>query len=233
MFRLDRTTKRIFISSAACYLVAVAVLLVSVAFAGSSSSMSRSKVSRLPTAPFSIDAGLTSVWTGKELIVSGQTGAAPDRSLLNAVDVAAAYNPETDTWRLIAPAPASAEPTSAAWNGRELIVLAAERGMSVALAYDPAANRWRRLETIGQDAGQGRVLAAGRTVLFLNRSLELVYFPTEDRWQPLPRRRLGRRLDSAAVWTGQQLIVFDGARAVALTPPRHAPPELPQCCGGG
>src|SRR5919108_3612817 len=143
MFRLDRTTKRIFISSAACYLVAVAVLLVSVAFAGSSSSMSRSKVSRLPTAPFSIDAGLTSVWTGKELIVSGQTGAAPDRSLLNAVDVAAAYNPATKTWRRLADPPKTENycRRSAVWTGEEMLVWGCSQ-----LAYNPQTDTWRRLQ---------------------------------------------------------------------------------------
>lgn len=116
----------------------VALLVVgSGAIFSSAASRSAEPWRLLPPAPIRIDAGLTSVWTGEEMLVSGVT-ASPDETPLGAVDVAAAYNPATNTWRRLGAPPKTesycrrsavwtgplrerATP-AAVWTGRELIV---------------------------------------------------------------------------------------------------------------
>ena len=53
---------------------------------------------RLPAAPIRIDTSLQSVWTGKELIVSGLRAGA-DGTYTNATEVVAAYDPARRSWR--------------------------------------------------------------------------------------------------------------------------------------
>jgi hypothetical protein len=112
----------------------------------------------LPPAPESQwlqgDHGLA-VWTGREMLVwGGDTFVDPVRTPGRARFAdGVAYDPERRTWRRL---PArTAQPTPgcgncwAVWTGRELVVGQVEEadagGGTVAVAYDPAANRWRSL----------------------------------------------------------------------------------------
>jgi len=80
------------------------------------------------------------VWTGTEMIVWG--GFIGDD--VPAFD-GAAYNPASDTWRLLPEIPyhmtAGITISSMVWTGNEAVVL----GGAVAAAYDPVTNSWRRL----------------------------------------------------------------------------------------
>ena len=95
----------------------------------------------LPNAPEAIAAGRTTVWTGSEMIVTGIKLDA-NGTFINSTEVAEAYNPGANTWRLL-PAPPKTENycrRSAAWTGEEMLVWGCEL-----TAYNPASNQWRRL----------------------------------------------------------------------------------------
>ena len=89
-----------------------------------------------------MDAGHTTVWTGTEVIVWGGTivGEVPAGD-------GAAYNPSTDTWRLLPSAPDGVEWSSVSvWTGKEAVVMnCTGLGKWNAAAYDPAADRWRAI----------------------------------------------------------------------------------------
>ncbi len=64
--------------------------------------------------------GATAVWAGKQLILWG--GHTSNASLPGGLRTGLAYEPRTDLWSTISPAPTRAGGTTVAWTGRELIV---------------------------------------------------------------------------------------------------------------
>src|SRR3982751_5306259 len=119
---------------------------------------------RLPAAPIAPNAALTSVWTGKELLVFGrEERRAKDGAVLERANVAAAYTPRTGTWRRL-PSPGATGSFlhySSAWTGREMLVW----GQGTREAFDPRTNRWRRLPAsrlLSVHDGYGLVAWTGR-----------------------------------------------------------------------
>jgi hypothetical protein len=122
------------------------------------------------------------VWTGDELVVWGGEGDA------DAVDTGAAYDPITETWRAIAPAPIPPRSDHiAVWMDGEMFVCCG--GVDPAspnAAYDPAADSWRLLA--GQPELQPVRGALGRwtgsTVVVRDGTDGRVftYDPTNDQW---------------------------------------------------
>ena len=167
-----------------------------------------------------------SVWTGTEMIVWGGLA---DNGTLND---GARYNPATDTWRRIAPSPLAArfEPT-AVWTGTEMIVFGGVlitdkwRSYGDGARYNPATDTWTLLNPQGAPSsrtvhsavwtGKEMLIWGGR---FLNHPPELgypvagaSYDPATDSWTPIPT--LGSpegRAGHAAVWNGQDMIIFGG-----------------------
>lgn len=95
------------------------------------------------------------MWTGREVLVwGGVTISDPEGypNLGRPVD-GVAYDPERRTWRRLPPKPEQLRMVGsdrwAVWTGRELVAgtvqEAAAGGGTFAVAYDPAANRWRQL----------------------------------------------------------------------------------------
>ena len=82
-------------------------------------------------------------WTGRELIGWGG-GCCGDVS-----DDGSAYNPVTNTWRKLAPAPVSGQQSPlGAWTGRELVVFnghSPEGARVGGAAYNPRTDSWRRI----------------------------------------------------------------------------------------
>lgn len=153
----------------------------------------------LPAAPVDLRFGLTSVSTGRELIVSD-------------VDSAAAYEPATGEWRKLAAPPEMDNycRRSAAWTGKEMLVWGCGQA-----AYDPAADTWRRLppaptrhgvlvwtghELIGWGGGCcGDVSDDGSA-----------YDPKSNTWRKLAAAPIPGQQSPAAVWTGHELVVLNG-----------------------
>jgi hypothetical protein len=115
-----------------------------------------------PRAPASFVAsgGFSSaVWAGHELVVVGEGTSTTDDVL-----AAIAYDPMTDRWRTLPPAPLClANRASTAWTGRVLVVATGSiihgtsrctdpDGEGVAL-LDPSTNRWTRLPSLPLAAG--------------------------------------------------------------------------------
>jgi hypothetical protein len=168
----------------------------------------------LPAAPIRVDSNLTSVWTGKEMIVSGVCCAARDGSFLHAHNVAAAYDPSARTWRRLAPRPwDNADPTARAvlWTGREMVVWGAFR----ASAFDPRSDRWRALPRA--PSGQGIAVWTGRELIGWGGgccgdawSGGSAYDPSTDTWRPLARSPLAPAQEPLGGWTGRELILLVG-----------------------
>jgi hypothetical protein len=82
------------------------------------------------------------VWTGTELVVIGGG---------EATVTGAAYNPTTDTWRLIAPPPVALVEFRLAMHDGDVVVVGAERTGEAtaqqfrALSYDPTIDAWTDL----------------------------------------------------------------------------------------
>jgi hypothetical protein len=93
-------------------------------------------------------------WTGTELFIWGgydRRGANPPLA------DGAAYNPTTDTWRVLPDAPIAGRYATAVWTGEEVVVVVQEE----MAAYDPSSDEWRRLgDTVG-----GRIISSGKTFL--------------------------------------------------------------------
>ena len=95
---------------------------------------------RIADAPRSLDQG-TSVWTGHEMLVLGaHLDDANNGDTKTAV--ALAYNPTSDTWRVLPRTDLVPQATTIAWTGR--IAVAFDYTLT-ARAYDPQSNRWRPL----------------------------------------------------------------------------------------
>ncbi|HEY3185584.1 MAG TPA: hypothetical protein VGJ77_22255 [Gaiellaceae bacterium] len=173
----------------------------------------------LPAAPIAPNAALTSVWTGKEMLVFGrQERRAQDGAVLERTNVAAAYNPATHTWRrLPSPGPTgSFLGYSAAWTGREMLVW----GQGTREAFDPRTNRWRRLPNsrlLSIHDGFGLVAWTGRELIGWGGgccgdafSDGVAYDPAANRWRAVARSPLAGSQHPVGAWTGRELVVFVG-----------------------
>lgn len=189
------------------------------------------KLARSPLAPSQSPVG---AWTGHELIivVSGIDLSVSSEPYPASFARAAAYNPATDTWRRIAPAPGrrSWGGATAIWDGSDVLVVGGTRitsrgrplGLARAgLAYNPETNRWRRLAPMESGRTDFAAVWTGRRLLVWGgRSTRgyapqrpprgFAYDPATNRWSRLPQAPLRGRFDPAAVWTGKAMIVWGG-----------------------
>ena len=177
-------------------------------------------VSPIPTAPVDPRSGAAGVWTGSELIVCCGTGQADGFPF--DTRSAAAWNPASGEWRLLAAPPddlARSYP-AAVWTGGLMVVIAP--GPAVA-TYDPATDSWSsapappmldRLpsaiwtgsEVILWDArmGSGHVPPDGAVA---DRGWR--WAPGGDAWQPLPDLPSGSRTQLGSIaWTGSEVVVW-------------------------
>ena len=114
----------------------------------------------VPPAPFAFQAGVSSAWTGTEVVVSGLTPRAGHNDLVNATENAAAYNPATNTWRRLAHPPATPNycRRDSVFTGSIVLVWSCR-----ATAYTPAKGQWRRLPD--PPTGHGFAVWTGREVI--------------------------------------------------------------------
>lgn len=150
-----------------------------------------------PTArsPLSARRGHTGVWTGREVVYWGGRSASDD-----ILGDGAAYDPAADRWRLLPPAPIPARFLhEAVWTGREVVVWGGVRQCcpidsvihdAAAAAYDPAADRWRRLPDVpapwSGDDGAAVTGAADGRVFVWRRDRVGVLDPGASAWREVP-----------------------------------------------
>ena len=206
MFQLKPKAKRFIVVLA---LVCAAGLLVGSAAvvrgSGSASAAERSPArgvrgwQSLPAAPVDLRFGLTSVWTGSELIVAD-------------ADSAAAYDPATVDWRKLATPPEMDNycRRSAAWTGKEMLVWGCGQA-----AYDPAADTWRRLPPA--PTRHGVLVWTGHELLGWGGGCcgdvsddGSAYDPSTNTWRKLAPAPIPGQQSPAAVWTGRELVVVNG-----------------------
>jgi len=136
--------------------------------------------SYLDPGPLSRRIGADVLWTGEEMIVWG--GRKNDRVWHQD---GAAYNPETDTWRVLSEAPMSDDRGSyPVWIGEEMVVISPEG----TFGYDPSPNTWR--EIAGPAAGSGSdpaVIAIDGTVYVWATPDLLRLASGASEWEKLPR----------------------------------------------
>jgi N-acetylneuraminic acid mutarotase len=158
-------------------------------------------------------------WTGRELVIfvggTDPNGKAWPARLARA----AAYNPRTNTWRRLAPAPAAIGGATAVWTGSHVLVFGAGGGRA-ALAFDPATNQWRRLARMpGSRAGGAAVWTGNHLLVWGGRSgasmlprTALSFDPKANRWTITAAAPVLGRSQPTGVWTGKELLVFGGNR---------------------
>jgi hypothetical protein len=207
MLPLGTKTKR-FVLALAIVAAGAGALVGSHAIAGSSGSAALAKRPAahwlrgwqpLARAPVDLRFGLTSVWTGDELIVSD-------------VDSAAAFDPASKTWRKL-PTPPEMDNycrRSAIWTGKEMLVWGCGQA-----AYDPAADTWRRLPPA--PTRHGVLVWTGRELVGWGGGCcgdvsddGSAYDPTTNTWRKLAPAPIPGQQSPAAVWTGRELVVLNG-----------------------
>lgn len=173
----------------------------------------------LPRAPIAPSGGLSSVWTGKEMLLFGRvTRQGKNGAFLGRTDVAAAYNPTGNSWRrLPSPGPTNGfMDTSAVWTGKEMLVW----GQGTRKAFNPLTNRWRTLPSsklLAIHDGFGLVVWTGRELIGWGGGCcgdafddGVAYNPATNRWRALARSPLAGAQHPVGAWTGRELIVFVG-----------------------
>jgi N-acetylneuraminic acid mutarotase len=170
---------------------------------------------KLAAAPIKVDASLTSVWTGSQMLVAGIGGVSRDGNFLKSFNVAAAYTPATGTWRrLPRPLGKATDPVSdpaagrSVWTGKEMLVF----GAFHSIAFDPAANRWRELRKTlpgGIIAWTGReAIGWGGGCCGDAWSNGAAYNAATGTYRNLPRSPLAPSQGPIGAWTGRELILF-------------------------
>ncbi len=169
------------------------------------------------------------VWTGTEMIVWGGQG--PDRPTerIGPYLDGGRYNPASDRWTPISPAPLSPRyGSSVVWTGSELIVwggLGSDAGQAVYLddgaRYLAASNQWIPFRGDGAPRGRYRHTAVwtGSEMIVWGGSTEAShplddgarYDPVVDRWCPIASDGApSARSLHIAVWTGAEMIIWGG-----------------------
>lgn len=197
-----------------------------------------------------------SAWTGREVLVWGEAcrlAPGPSAGTPRHEPAAAAYDPATDTWRLLPAGPVpGGGATLSVWTGTEW-VLASSAGPTA--GYDPVTGRWRTLpalpETydsiVGHWTGHEVVVlgvavpedgpSTGRAA-YRHRAAALD--PASGGWRRLPDPPL--ELAATAVWDGDRLVAWDqNLHSAALDPAPGGvwesrgdlPLEFTDCSPGG
>lgn len=181
----------------------------------------------LPRSPLAPSQGPLGAWTGRELILLVSGDDPEGKPYPARFARAAAYDPAKNTWRRIAPSPATGMRTgAAAWDGRELLVVAAGDDSRSAFAYNPATNHWRRLAPLPASRAGASVAWTGRVLLVVGgqnasgtkeRRDGVAYDPRTDRWSTIAPAPL-RKPAAVALWTGRSFVLAGAGQLAALTP---------------
>jgi len=162
------------------------------------------------------------VWTGSEALAVGTVDPAglPRRA-------AAAYDPDNDSWRMLADPPAESDRINplVTWTGADMLVIGGDNPdgsllVSSGEAYDPVADAWRVIASppVGFVSDRSPAAWTGSELLVWpwdggGSSMEvtpIAYEPSTDTWRVLASPPIERRQQAASVWTGTEWIVWGG-----------------------
>ncbi len=170
----------------------------------------------MATSPLGSRAAASAVWTGQEMIIfQGVPVGAVAATVAATVD-GGAYDPVTDTWRLIADAPVNPRTGHAAvWTGTEMAVFGGLRTIEhqapLAL-YDPATDSWRLSSPSPLERAFGTIAMVwtGEEIVIWSGTGDTdvaAWSPTTDTWRLLPGSPIEMRSVSA-VWTGTEMLLL-------------------------
>lgn len=165
--------------------------------------------------------GATVVWTGTEAMMIGGTFADGSWSGINA------YNPTTETWRVVAQTPFGAiggDNPIAFWSGKALVLI--DTADLRVPTYDPGGDELVDELKIFSLGSETEIIDA--TVLWVWTGTELLVWPKAvgdlpapeptafdpitATWRTLAESPLESRADAASVWTGTEWIIWGGSR---------------------
>jgi Kelch motif len=165
----------------------------------------------LPPAPIAnAPHGVTSVWTGKEMIIYGirSTPSGIRRSNM-------AYIPASNTWVRLALGPMPPSPSGGGvgvWTGSEMLVLG-----RTSAAYNPVSNTWRPISSAGPGARDQPVVAwtGDQALVWSGGCCEpsntgMAYTAATDTWTTMPASPLPPSHGAAGAWTGRELVIAGG-----------------------
>jgi hypothetical protein len=173
--------------------------------------------------PFRVDGPATSAWTGTQMVVFSRRQLIGHDTRGNpfsrgAVNVAAAYDPGSNSWRSLNP-PAKTSSFmdyGSAWTGKEVLVW----GQGTRLAYNPATRTWRQLPNsplLSVHDGYGLTAWTGKEFIGWGGgccgdafSDGVAYVPVTNSWRALPRSPLAGSQEPIGAWTGRELVIFVG-----------------------
>lgn len=162
------------------------------------------------------------------IVWGGEPGAATvdDTRTSDGAD-GAAYDPISDTWRLLPRAPIKGRYLhSAVWTGREMVVWGGRAldgsARSDGAAYDPATNRWRILPPAPfvSSGSQAVVWARDQLIVIDGAVVDSAgpvhlsaasYDAVTDVWMALPSLDLGSANAFSLAWTGNDIVLFVNA----------------------
>ncbi len=174
------------------------------------------------------------VWADKEMIVWGGCAVEPpsnpgpcDNYAGNERTDGAAYDPATNSWRMLTPSPLPPRPKPhGVWTGREMLIWGGDAGPAsdeqMGAAYDPSADRWHllppaplpRLRDFSMVwTGNEAIVAAGQSTMVSSQVFGAAYDPKKNAWQTLPKPPYSPTALSAVAWTDAGLFAYGGARA--------------------
>jgi len=172
----------------------------------------------LADAPIDGRIGAGVVWTGREMIVWGGLA----RSPVHEASDGAAYDPATNSWRAIAPAPSGVfgvVGTAAAWTGDRAVFWAGNSpdGPAAGAIYDPEADTWQRVAEgpLGPREGYSTVWTGTELLIIAGtsgdqgaRPVAAALNPSENTWRLLSALNdLPGLAPLGAVWDGEQVFI--------------------------
>jgi hypothetical protein len=170
--------------------------------------------------------GLSSVWTGKEMLVWGQ-------------GTHLAYNSSTDTWRQL---PGSRLLRvhdgfgAVVWTGKEMLGWGGGccgDAFSDGVAYNPRTNAWRALPRAPLPGTQHPLgVWTGKEYVVLAGTHAAAYNPALKAWRNLAAPP-AYNANATAVWAGDRMVVTGGSRAVqSYLPAKNRWRKLPALPAG-
>ena len=197
--------------------------------AGAAFNPATDKWRKLPRSPLAPSQTPSGAWTGEQLVIF-VSGLGPEgKPYPMGYARAAAYHPNTNTWRRIEPMPAPRTDAAFVWDGRDVLVVGGGSAPTIGnpaslatsgFAYNPTTNRWRQLAAMSSGRVGFAAVWTGKQVLLwggtsvpgeATQAPGIVYDPRTDRWAAIPTAPLSPHFAPIAAWTGHAMIVWGGA----------------------
>jgi hypothetical protein len=168
---------------------------------------------------------MASAWTGSEFLVWGGWSGTYGYEFAEAfLGDGAAYDPVSDSWRTLPPAPIEARAPLSVWTGREMLVwgtaLRVEDRPRDGAAYDPTTDSWRLIAEAPIELTDATAVWTGTEMIVFGAALHggnvpetpmaigAAYDPASDIWRELPESDIDPNANTAS-WLEDRLIAWD------------------------